>query len=157
MAKPIGHEIHELDNILGRNMMAHQSRMGRDEVTVMHGWIIGFLYRHREEDIFQKDIENRYSMARSTTATILKLMEKKGYIRRIGVKEDARLKKIVLTEKGVEMNRETERIINYLEERLLRGISEEELEIFLCVLRRMKANAQEDEKNYKTEERKEKG
>lgn len=156
MEKPIGHEIHELDNMLGRHMVSYQAWLGIDEVTAMHGWIIGFLYRHRDEEIFQKDIENRYSMARSTTTTILKLMEKKGYIKRVSVERDARLKKIVLTEEGVAMNMQAVKIIEHLESRLLQDIVQEELDVFLKVLRQMKENIRLDEMRYKTEERKEK-
>ena len=46
------------------------------------------------KDTFQKDIESEFSINRSTTSEMLKLMCKKGMIQRVPVAHDARLKKI---------------------------------------------------------------
>ena len=57
--RKIGPEIHCTDLKLSRNLSAHVRKSGVDEVTMMHGWIIRYLYENREQDIFQKDIEQR--------------------------------------------------------------------------------------------------
>ena len=76
----LGFWIKTLDNLFFRNMIAYETcQEGMDEVTVMHGWILGFLYENQERLIFQKDIEAEFSIARSTVTAIVKLMEKKGY------------------------------------------------------------------------------
>ena len=95
----IGFEIRRLDHMLGRNMQAHVRAAGIDEVTLMHGWIIRYLYTNQDKDVFQKDIEQYFSIGRSTVTNIIQLMERKGYIARESVEHDARLKKVVLTEK----------------------------------------------------------
>ena len=41
------------------------------------------------------------SITRSTVTNILQLMERKGYIERRSVPQDARLKQLVLTEEGI--------------------------------------------------------
>ncbi len=64
-----------------------------DEVTMMHGWIIRYLYENREQDIFQKDIEQRFAVGRSTVTNLLQLMEKKGFVRRESVKTGCQVKK----------------------------------------------------------------
>ena len=71
-----------------------------DRATLMHTWIIGFIQEREEKNIdtFQKDIEKEFSINRSTTSEMIKLMCKKGMIKRVAVSHDARLKKIVLTE-----------------------------------------------------------
>ena len=97
----IGFEIRRLDHMLARNIQACVKSAGLDEVTLMHGWIIRYLYEKRDEDIFQKDIEQHFSIGRSTVTNIIQLMEKKGFVLRESVEHDARLKKVVLTEKGV--------------------------------------------------------
>ena len=73
------------------------------------------LYRHREEQVFQRDIEREFSITRSTVTNILQLMERKGYIERRSVPQDARLKKLVLTE---EENAELMRLLNKLRDAL---------------------------------------
>ncbi len=51
--------------------------------------------------MFQRDIEREFSITRSTVTNILQLMERKGYIERRSVPQDARLKQLVLTEEGI--------------------------------------------------------
>ena len=92
--------------MMSRNLMAAARERGVDELTAMHGWILGYLCRNEDKDIFQKDIEAEFKICRSTVTNILKLMEKKGYIRRESVPYDARLKKLVLTDTGREVEEE---------------------------------------------------
>ena len=79
----LGYEVKTLDNLFFRNLMSYEiANNHMDEITVMHGWILAFLYENEGKDIFQKDIETEFSIARSTVTCIVKLMEKKGYIKR---------------------------------------------------------------------------
>ena len=80
--RKIGPEIHCTDLKLSRNLSAHVRKSGVDEVTMMHGWIIRYLYENREQDIFQKDIEQRFAVGRSTVTNLIQLMEKKGIVKR---------------------------------------------------------------------------
>lgn len=141
----LGFLIKTLDNLFFRNMIAFEtSQKGIDEVTVMHGWILGFLYENAGREIFQKDIETEFSIARSTVTSIVKLMEKKGYICRESVKQDARLKKLVLTEKGREIHEQHIGYIDMLEEQCKRNITPEEMELFLRIAGKLKQNLEED-------------
>ena len=96
----IGKLIHELDNILYRNMLAIGKRYDYDQLTVMNGWILHYLSMNEGKEVFQKDIENEFGITRSTVTGIIKLMEQKGFITRISVPKDARLKQLVLTDMG---------------------------------------------------------
>ena len=93
---PIGHRIKTLNNLMRKTMDKQTGRP--DRATLMHCWIIGFV-EEREYiglDTFPKDIEKEFSINRSTTSEMLKLMCKNGMITREEVDYDARLKKIVL-------------------------------------------------------------
>lgn len=141
----LGYEVKTLDNLFFRNMMSYEIANNRmDEVTVMHGWILRFLYDNQDKDIFQKDIEKEFSIARSTVTCIVKLMEKKGYIRRESVAQDARLKKLLLTENGRNIHEVHINDIDILEERCKRNISQEELQSFCSVVEKLKHNLEED-------------
>ena len=96
----IGLEIRKLNHEMNRNLELQVKAEGIDEVTLMHGWIMRYLYENREKEIYQKDIEKHFSIGRSTVTSIIQLMEKKGFIERQAVQSDARLKKVLLTEKG---------------------------------------------------------
>ena len=144
--RKIGPEIHSMDLKLSRNLSAHVRKSGVDEViTMMHGWIIRYLYENRDRDIFQKDIEQRFSVGRSTVTNLLQLMEKKGFVKRESVKQDARLKKVVLTEKGIASQESFEEIVEHIEEELSEGISAEDLHTFYKVLDQIRENARKYE------------
>lgn len=138
--RKIGPEIHCTDLKLSRNLSAHVRKSGVDEVTMMHGWIIRYLYENREQDI-----EQRFAVGRSTVTNLIQLMEKKGFVKRESVKQDARLKKVILTEKGIASQESFEDIVEHIEEELSEGISEEELHIFYKVLDQINQNVKKYE------------
>ena len=107
--KPRGSEIifelRTLDHLIHRHGDAHMRALeGGEQLTRLHHWIIGFLYHH-EGDVYQKDIETEFKISRSTTSSVITLMEKKGLVTRESVLSDARLKKIVLTDKAIKMHK----------------------------------------------------
>ena len=133
----IGKEIKKVTNCMKR--AAHKN-CEDDDVTASNGWLIMYLYEHREEDIFQKDIEYEFSIRRSTSSNIISLMEKKGYIERVSVAHDARLKKLVLTDKALQLCDTIHNNTMKFENALRRGITEDELKVFYSVLDRIVDN-----------------
>ena len=97
----IGFNIRSIDNMLMRKAMAmSDEESGKNGMMpVMQGWIMGYLYDHKEEEIFQRDIEAQFYIARSTVTCLVKQMEQKGYIARVAVERDCRLKRLCLLEK----------------------------------------------------------
>ena len=71
---------------------------------------------------------------------MLKLMEKNGIITRESVDYDARLKKIVLTEKAVAIHKKAVKNIEMIESTLKNGITDEELASFYKVADKIKLN-----------------
>lgn len=138
--KFIGMEISKTNNIIKRSCEKNNVKQRLYEATGKNGWIIGYLAEHKDEEIFQRDIENTFSMRRSTVSNMIKLMEKKGYIIREPVSDDARLKRLVLTEKSLKVHRQMMNEISRNENQMKKGISEEELEIFFNVLEKVQKN-----------------
>lgn len=139
--KHVCYEIKTLDNMIVRAVMNISMRNGMDQVTVMHGHIIGYLYAHQDQDIYQKDLEREFQITKSTVTNILKLMEKKGYIQRVSVEKDARLKKLVLTEKAKKIQHQNFiDIHSNLGRQITKDISEDEMAVFKRVLQKMKYN-----------------
>jgi DNA-binding MarR family transcriptional regulator len=110
------------------------------ELTGMHGFVIGYLYNHQDEEVYQKDLEKRFEIRRSTATQILSLMEKNGLILRQSVPHDARLKRLVLTEKAIEMHKEVVKEIEAIDSLLIAGVTEKELQTFFAVIDKVKAN-----------------
>lgn len=137
----VGYEIHTLDNMLGRMISAHQSKLTEKQgLTQMQSWIIGYLYENRDKDLFQKDIEAQFRIARSTATGILKLMEKKGFLTREPHPTDARLKRLVLTEKGIALQLAIMHSLEEVEHKLKDGLTQEQLDSFFEVVHLIKQN-----------------
>ncbi len=140
----LGLEVHRLERLMTRQRGCSAAHQDADRQTGMHGYLIRYLYENQERDVFQRDIEKAFSISRSMVTVTLQLMEKNGLIRRESVAQDARLKRIVLTQKARDLHRQIEADIMAFESDLARGISEEEQEVFLRVAKKMQENLRED-------------
>ena len=123
-----------------RHMDKSELKSQLDNVTGMHGCIVGYLKSREEEDVFQRDIEKKFSMRRSTASSILTLMEKNNLIGRVPVSYDARLKKIVLTDKSQEFISLFQKEEQTLDGILANGFTAEELALLEAMLERVSAN-----------------
>ena len=72
-------------------------------------------------------------------------MERLGYLYREVSEEDSRLKRIVLTEKSIELNKKVILTFDKVEERLLEGFSIEEKEQLFDYLLRLEKNLEKEE------------
>lgn len=131
--------IGKLSNKLRRKIDMLSSRK---EFSGSQGRTLHFLLAQTEA-VFQKDIEEEYSIRPSTATELLKQMETNGLIRREPVAYDNRLKKIVLTDKALRYQHQVVEDLTALEETLIRGISEEDMEVFFRVIEKMLDNLSE--------------
>lgn len=113
-----------------------------NNITCTNRWIIARLYAAELEGecVYQRDIEREFGITRSTASKVLILLEKKGYVKREGVSHDARLKKLILTEKSREMSRAIHESAVQLERSLIEGFTNEELETLFGYLDRVQKN-----------------
>lgn len=130
-------QLRRVDNLIFRRLNQFSRANGVEQTTPMHGWIIEYLYRHRDEPVFQRDIEREFSITRSTVTNILQLMERKGYITRRSVEQDARLKQLVLTEKGRQFHENTMLALHQTDEYVAGLLTEEENTELLRLLNKL--------------------
>lgn len=142
----VGLELRSLNNLIRRYFEFSSHRKEIDTISGNNGWIIGFLAKNSGRDIFQKDLEEHFTITRSTASKVLSLMEQKDLIHRQAVAQDARLKKIVLTEKAEKVKELMSEDADRMEKVLVRGFSEEEKSILLSYLGRMKGNIAAEQK-----------
>lgn len=140
MKRRLGFEIGRTSRLIKRVLDNNSQKEYIDKVTGTHGFALGFLHRNKDRDIFQKDFEKEFDIRRSTASHILSLMEENGMITRESVPYDARLKKIVLTEKALNIQTEVMCFFDNLEKEFEKDISEEELQIFYSVLDKINSN-----------------
>jgi DNA-binding MarR family transcriptional regulator len=139
----IGFKVRILANLIKRDVEKSKSELGIDLPKGINGWAISYFFDNSDKDIFQKDFENEFSIRRSTASNILKTMEQNGFITRESVLSDARLKKIVLTEKAINIHKSVLKSINEREERLRQNLSDQEIETFLKITDKLIKNMED--------------
>ena len=102
-----------------------------------------YLYKNRENDIYQKDIEDAFSIRRSTATGVLQRMEKNGLIIRSSCSFDARLKTISLTDKSRALLKRIDESLDETETIVRKDISQSDLDIFFKVVKKMIKNMEE--------------
>ena len=112
----VGHQVHRIDRSISKLLEMRVKEEGLDEIALMHGWILRYLYEHQDKEIYQKDIEKYFGICRASVAN------------------DARLKKVMLTEKGRENHEKLGEIFQKMDAQLEEGITEEELHAFMHVI-----------------------
>lgn len=142
--RKLGFEISRTSRLIKRYLDNDTTKLYIDKLTGTHGWAIGYFYHNRHRDIFQKDFEQEFNIRRSTASNILSLIEKNGLIKRESVPYDARLKKITLTDKAIDIQHIVDKSFGELEDTLKKGISDEELEVFYRVLDKINSNTERE-------------
>lgn len=128
----IGKEISICSKRIHRKISKEAAKYG---LTDVQSRVIGFIYNNsKERDIFQRDIETELDIRRSSVTSVLQLMEKKEYIKRVSVSEDARLKKLVLTEKGEEVQKQVNDFILNFEKSLREELTKEEMKTLIKLI-----------------------
>lgn len=143
--KTIAFEVKSLGNLIIRCIQESAARSGLDGLTGVQGWIIGYLYTHKNGPaVYQRDIEKAFKIRRSTATGILQLMEKKGLVTREPVAHDARLKRLQLTPKAIAHHELIMEKIQEVEKRLRQGLSEKEVGLFFMLMDKIKRNLEEE-------------
>lgn len=138
--RDLGHHIRVMSNLLKRKVFELAPPPDGGEATAMQGRIMRYLYQRREEPVLQRDLEETFSIRRSTASRILTRMEEQGLVRREGVAGDRRLKRLVLTEKAVAFHADVETRIRRIEAILAAGLTEEEIAQFLAIAAKIEQN-----------------
>ena len=102
--------------------------------------IIGYLIKHRDEDVYQKELEKLFNLKRATVSGVLQTMEKNGLISRVVDHKDTRTKKILLNEKTRELFFIGKQRLDELEKVLFEGFSKEDLCVLQEALKQMQKN-----------------
>ena len=134
----LGLDIEKIDRIISRDMDANIMQAVGDKVTVSQAYVIDFMINTDKEDIFQKDLEKQFDLKRAAISLMLNNMEKNDLIKRVPVSEDARLKKLVLTEKSIALADTITTAIDEIENTLLEDLTQEEIDTFYTVLNKMR-------------------
>lgn len=141
----LGLHIDKINRIISRKIDATVIRCIDGKITLSQAYVIDFISDTNESrDIFQKDIEKEFDLKRSSVSLMLNNMEKNDLIKRVPVAKDARLKKIVLTEKSIELSKKISDAIDSGENQLAKDITPEEIEVFYKILGKIRNNLDDE-------------
>lgn len=133
----VGKMIHIADNQIRRNM---DSIADKYDLTIIQFIVMENIQRlSKTRDVYQKDLEILMNVRRSTVSSVIGLLENKGFVKRQGVPGDARLKKLTLTLRGMEVFERLKMEIDEEDKRLMQVFTQEELTAFTQYLERLGA------------------
>lgn len=136
-ARSVQRTISRLSNKVRRRLDDLSGRYGA--LTGAEGRVLNYLLA-QDSVQFQRDVEEEFDLRASTASEMLKSMERKGFIERQPIAEDARMKKIIITPLGLSFQKQVQADLYSMDERISTGVSEEELEIFFRVAQIMLKN-----------------
>ena len=111
----------------------------RGQYSGTEGKALHFILAH-DSELFQKDLEDEFGLRPPSASALVKKLEQDGLISRVPVSYDGRLKKIVPSEKARQNREKVLRDVRDLEDRLLRGISEQDQAQWLEITKKMIEN-----------------
>lgn len=140
MEKALGLELRKISNLSYRFFEQCTNHRLVDEITGANGWIIGFIGSRNEEghEVYQRDVEAKLGVTRSTASKVINLMVQKGLIVQKSVQEDKRLKSLVLTPRGQKIKQLIDEDHRLFENTLRQAVTAEELETLFTLLDRIK-------------------
>ena len=135
--RQIGPMARKLNRYIKQNMNQMISDVTDNQVTSVQARILYYLEwmnDHEKVDVYQKDIESFLSVSKSTASEMISTLENNGFISRIKLENDGRLRKIILLEKGYETNKKIGETIKNFDMNMQNKLSEKELENFFEII-----------------------
>lgn len=136
----IGRLFRIAEQAIHQEIRRHHAELG---ITSSQAFMLLYLTRRYvkgDTPIYAKDAEQHFSVRHSSVSGVLQRLESKGYIVFQPDDTDRRCKQIVVTEKALKIHDEIENHIRGTEAKILSGMTEEEQEIFLRLLRKATEN-----------------
>lgn len=139
----IGRRIIQLSRSIKRTVDSEYLNRINIGLTVEEGMLVERIGRFGGK-AQTKQLLDEMKVSKSTLSEVLSSLERKGYIVYARTSSDKRRKNVVLTQKGQEHVERTVRIFGEFEDRLIKGISEEDLLAIERVYHRMLLNLGEE-------------
>ncbi len=135
-------ELKKLSNLASRFIRQHALKNNGFNLSRSQSMILGYIYEKEVNNIevFQKDIENQFSIRRSTATESLKKLELSGLITRSVNQSDSRLKNIKLTDVALNEINNVHSNAKALATVISKDVTDKELQTLLNVLKKLENN-----------------
>lgn len=108
--------------------------------------ILAFLIENKDKVIYQKDLENEFKISKAAISDVLNTMENNNMLKKVQEENDARKKRILLTDESYENYKNMESEKQEAIDSILKDISKEDLEKFIEVAEKLKENMKKEGK-----------
>lgn len=131
----IGKEVNKISRKIIHTVDGMNNNYGLSPASLR---VLGYIANH--EVVYQSDFEAFLHIRRSSISSILSNLEAKGYIQRSTDPSDTRRKRVLLTEAGIKVEKETfMQTIGRLEEELSDCLTKQEQQALLTCLDKLSA------------------
>lgn len=97
------------------------------DLTTSQSRVLFFIYFRRDDKTSMKDIEEHMKVTHPTVIGIVKRLEEKGFVTTAPDPEDRRVKLVVTTQKTTKMIKKLDQGKRRMDEKLLKGFTEQEV------------------------------
>lgn len=143
--KSISLKIKKIDSLIVRKIISY-NKNPINQLSPAQIVIIKYLIKNKNNIVYQKDIEKKLGLRKSTISGILSTMIKNNIITRTESANDLRSKEIKLTDKGLELDKKMKKKAIEFEKLLQSNIDPKDLEIFYKVTNQIQKNLEGEEK-----------
>lgn len=138
MKRNVANEIKEFHGMIN-DVVSNTHNLPKD-IGYTQGLIMVYLMKHSDERIYQKDLEDVLHIRKSSITEHINILEEKNLIVRVCDDDDKRKRYLKPTRKAMGINKAIIETVKSLNDRMIKGIDEDELECFFRVLDKMKGN-----------------
>lgn len=134
---PIGPHVRRLDHLIVQSINRGFEAL---DLTSTQSHVLRYLSEHEDRVVYPRDIERRFGLTHPTVSGVLQRLEAKQLICCTADPDDRRCKRVTLTDEARQYLQEISRFFSTLEQVILRGMSDEEVRMFYCLLDRSSNN-----------------
>ena len=118
----------------------NQMTMEEEMLTIHQYWILQYLLKNGDTEVYQKDIEQLFSIKRSTANQMLRTLEARGCIERRISPTDSRRNILAMTPYGESAYKRLEEKMRSLLEKIHSGIAPGDLEHLEMTMKKLWSN-----------------
>lgn len=120
------------EKIKNRVLMNDKDVMSTDLI------ILKFLVDNESKEVYQKDIEKFFNLTAPSVSHKLQQLQKRNLIDRVYSTKDTRLKRVIVTKRGIEIDAKIRNEMEVFEDQLVELITEDEKQQLLLIIDKLK-------------------
>lgn len=137
-------EIKNLNISIGKMLFSSEDGILGKHPKPLQIEIINYLSKNQDKVVYQKNLEENLKISKAAISEVLINMERNGFIEKINDTSDARRKRVALSSETKKMHEDIEKKIDKLNDTLLDGINNDDLNIFIKVINKLKDNMKKE-------------